>query len=321
MSEELVRKDEIVEIEGIKIKREQVELIKRTIFIGATDDELRLFFYECARRGTHPMDRLIFPVVRKDKDGNRRVTFQTGIDYLRAAAEETARYVGQKSVQLGPVIKQKSEDGEIDAPEWAEVIVLRKDSETGEVNETPFRAHWKEFYPGEKQGFMWRKMPNLMLSKCAEAGALRKGFPRKLGGLYINEEMEQAEAVPFGNVPNKPTIKEPQKKSNGQSQTQTTEGKNPTLKSSILDVKTKNGKKSDGTPWTLFWIYAHKDGNETSFSTFSKTHGELAQSEKGTGVMFEFEYQIVEKDQKKFLELINLTKLEQGPGTDEDIPF
>jgi hypothetical protein len=29
----------------------QIDLIKRTIFINASDDELRLFFYECARRG------------------------------------------------------------------------------------------------------------------------------------------------------------------------------------------------------------------------------------------------------------------------------
>lgn len=213
MSEEVVKTDEIVEIEGIKIKRQQVDLIKRTIFIGATDDELRLFFYECGRRGTHPMDRLIYPVVRKDKDGNRRVTFQTGIDYLRAAAEETARYVGQKSVQYGPSISQKIEDGTLSVSEWAEVIVLRKDPETGEINEIPFKAFWKEFYPGEKLGHMWRKMPNLMLAKCAEAGALRKGFPRKLGGLYINEEMEQAEAVPFSS--SRPPLQEPGKKTNG----------------------------------------------------------------------------------------------------------
>src|SRR3989304_9293415 len=94
--------DELVEVEGIKLKRSQIDLIKRTVFIGATDDELRMFFYECARRGTHPMDRLIFPVVRKDKEGNRRVAFQTGIDYLRSAAEETGRYIGQKPIEYGP---------------------------------------------------------------------------------------------------------------------------------------------------------------------------------------------------------------------------
>lgn len=311
MTEELV-KNEVVEIEGIKIMRHQVDLIKRNIFIGATDDELRLFFYECARRGTHPMDRLIFPVVRKDKDGNRRVTFQTGIDYLRAAAEETARYVGQKSVLLGPVVKHKSEDGDVEAPEWAEVIVLRKDPETGEVNEIPFRAHWKEFYPGEKLGFMWRKMPNLMLAKCAEAGALRKGFPRKLGGLYINEEMEQAEAVPFGSSKSQPALQEPQKKINGDAKPT-----DNTLKVQVLvnDVALKTGKGAKGD-WTLYKIITADD---ISYQTFNKDFGDIAMAERSTGMPVIIEFKTTEfkgKDGQTVQgkEIVSLTRAERDPG-------
>ena len=200
------RDDELVELEGIKITRGQIDLVKRTIFPKATDDDLRLFFYECRRRGVHPLDRLIYPVKRGD-----RVTFQMGIDYLRAAAEETGRYVGQKPIEYGPMIKQISKDLEINVPEWAEVYVLRKDPETSEIVPVPHRAYWKEYYPGEELGFMWRKMPMNQLGKCAEAGALRKAFPRKLGGLYIHEEMEQAEAVPFT------PIQEPQKKKSPES--------------------------------------------------------------------------------------------------------
>ncbi len=308
MSEELVKKDEVVEIQGIKITREQIEIIKRNIFIGATDDELRLFFYECKRRGTHPMDRLIFPVVRKDKDGNRRVTFQTGIDYLRAAAEETARYVGQKSVEYGPPIIQSVEGGEIKAPEWAEVSVLRKDPETGEINQIPFRAFWKEFYPGERLGHMWRKMPNLMLAKCAEAGALRKGFPRKLGGLYINEEMEQAEAVPFASHPE---LKEPQKTNESQP-SQSEEPKRTTI--TVKDVALKEGKGPKG-PWTLFKIQTNDD---QVFQTFSKTLGDLAIQERGTNAPLRVEYKIVDYEGKQgkvqSKEILSLEMAEREPG-------
>ena len=56
-------------------------------------------------------------------------------------------------------------------------------------------ARWAEYAPQGSQGFMWQKMPFLMLGKVAEALALRKAFPLDLSGLYTQEEMAQADNV------------------------------------------------------------------------------------------------------------------------------
>lgn len=292
MTTELMKNEnELVELEGIKITRGQIDLIKRTIFINATDDEMRLFFYECRRRGVHPLDRLIYPVARKDKEGNRHVAFQMGIDYLRAAGEETGRYVGQKSMQYGPLIKQRiineeGKDEEISVPEWAEAIVLRKDSETGITVEIPHHIMWKEYYPGQKLGHMWRKMPHNQLAKCAEAGALRKAFPRKLGGLYINEEMEQAEAVPFT------PIQMPKEK---KSEDITAEVNNhPSLIMAIDKVEIKTGKQKDGTPWTLYIFHS----GENKFNTFSKTFADIAKQSFADKMNVIVSYSETEKGKK-----------------------
>ena len=160
------------------ITPEQLDLIKRTIAKDATPIELDLFLYDNARRGLHPLDRLIHFTKRGGK-----YTPVTSIDLMRARAAATGEYAGQEdalflNIPLGPGFS-------------ATVTVYR----LVQGQRCPFTAtaRWLEYKPD--QDFMWRKMPHTMLGKCAEALALRKAFPQELSGLYEAAELAQSDNV------------------------------------------------------------------------------------------------------------------------------
>lgn len=162
-----------------ELTRDQIDLIKKTVALGATDEELRLFIHDCQRRGVHPLDRLLHFTKRGGK-----YTPITSIDFMRSRAAETGEYAGNEDAQYVYA------DPDAKHPTQATVTVWRiVQSQRCAFTAT---ARWNEYYPGDAVGFMWNKLPHVMLSKVAEALALRKGFPQQLSGLYETSEMDQA---------------------------------------------------------------------------------------------------------------------------------
>jgi phage recombination protein Bet len=157
----------------------KTDLIKRTVAKGATNDELEIFLHQCRKTGLDPLAKQIYFQKRKTKNGDQ-MTIITGIDGYRLVADRTKQYAGNDD----PVFDDDEK------PTKATVTVYKLID--GVRCAFTASARWSQYYPGDYLGFMWNKMPHLMLGKCAEALALRKAFPAELSGVYTAEEMHQA---------------------------------------------------------------------------------------------------------------------------------
>lgn len=151
---------------------EQLDLIKRTVAKGATNDELALFLHQCQRTGLDPLSKQIYFV----KYGGQ-ATFQTGIDGYYTIASRTGRWAGNETKfrydETGKALEATA--------------VVKKVLDNGVIAEFSASCLMVEY--NKNQG-LWRSLPTRMLEKCAESAALRKAFPNELGGTYTREEMQ-----------------------------------------------------------------------------------------------------------------------------------
>lgn len=176
-----------MEVAKIEFTNEQVNLIKSQIAPKASDNELKLFLYQAKRTGLDPLTRQIYAIHRwNQQQGKEVMTIQTSIDGFRVIAERSGDYGGQDEPQF------EEKDGKLISCKVA-VYRFRGDQR---YQAAVGVAYWSEYCQTTKDGKpmgLWNKMPHTMLSKVAEALALRKAYPQDLSGLYTTEEMNQSD--------------------------------------------------------------------------------------------------------------------------------
>ena len=161
---------------------------------GTPKAQVSVFARTCSERNLSPFSKQIYLMKRETKQGTRYNT-QTSIDGFRSIAERTNKYAGSDDYTFDEGIAEYQMIKDKRMKPTTATATVHKILPNQQIFPIKATVRWEEYYPGGNQGFMWDKMPFLMLGKCAEALALRKAFPEQLGSIYINEEMQQAETV------------------------------------------------------------------------------------------------------------------------------
>lgn len=200
---EVVRPGAVAALGDTVLSEEQVDLIKRTIAKGTTNDELALFIRQCDRTQLDPFSGQIHCLGIWDAELKRKVFRPSpSISGMILVADRTGEFAGFTSMfWCGP-------DGvwvdvwlnEEEPPVAAKIGVYRR----GHAEVHWGVAHYREFVGTKQNGDpnkMWKEKPAHMTGKCAKAIALRDAFPHELSGLYIREELH--DDIPERSDPNR----------------------------------------------------------------------------------------------------------------------
>lgn len=169
-----------------ELNEEQIELIKSQICRGATNDELKLFLYTAKKAGVDPLLKQIYSVRR-----GGRMVIQMGIDGFRAVAARQNNYApGNETFEYDT-------DGNL----ISATVTVYQLLPNGVLHPFSKTAYWSEYaqyqidkLTGKKTlSQFWKQYPRVMLAKCAEAAALRKGWPQIFSKIYAPEELQQVE--------------------------------------------------------------------------------------------------------------------------------
>lgn len=172
-----------------------VQLIRNNLCKSATETEALLFLELCRHQGLNPWVKDAY-LIKYSQDNP--ATMVTGKDAFMKRADAHPQFAGMESgviVLKGEHIENRvgtlvlSDETLIGG--WARVA--RNDRK---IDVAP-TVSMKEFDSGRG---LWKRMPAIMIEKCAIVTALRRAFPSTFAGMYDAAEMQDVEVDDSGEV-------------------------------------------------------------------------------------------------------------------------
>ena len=193
---------------------QQLSLVRKTAAKDANDTEFNQFIEYCRMARLNPLKRQVYLFIyNKNNPAKRQPVIVTAIDGLRAIADRSGNYrpdpepprITYDETLKGPLNPQGIVKATVTVFKWAHGAWFPVAGEAHWAEFAPIRDVWAEDASGKraptgkkeidpsKEG--WTRMPHVMISKIAEAQALRRGWPEDLSGVYGEEEIDHMKTI------------------------------------------------------------------------------------------------------------------------------
>ena len=185
-----------------KDRSELVKVLQSSLYVGAKEESVGMVLSYCEAANLDVMQKPVHIVPMNTKDpvtgqyGWRDVVMP-GVGLYRIQADRSGTMAGISEPEFGPEIEQTFRDKNGNSvtmrfPEWCKVTARKLVGDR--LVDFVAKEYWIENYAtdsgkSDAPNAMWKKRPRGQLAKCAEAQALRKGWP-EIGQAPTAEEME-----------------------------------------------------------------------------------------------------------------------------------
>jgi len=170
--------------------------LMNTVYPGAKAESVMMVLDYCKARELDPMLKPVHIVPMSVKDSfsgkyGMRDVVMPGVGLYRIQASRSGDYAGSDEPEFGPIVNATLSGQNVAYPEWCKYTIHKLIGDR--IVSFSAKEFWLENYATagrdtEAPNAMWKKRQHGQIAKCAEAQALRKGWP-EIGQDATAEEM------------------------------------------------------------------------------------------------------------------------------------